>query len=97
MKKKTNKIIILSITAIIFVVALLIFILNYSKDDASFSILEKKWISDNTRNVIITIDGENNVYTNVSRIETVVKQKTIKCLRNKDYNFVKKINEKFLK
>ncbi len=54
-------------------------------------------IPDNTRNVIITIDGENNVYTNVSRIETVVKQKTIKCLRNKDYNFVKKINEKFLK
>ena len=54
-------------------------------------------IPDNTRNVIITIDGENNVYTNVSRIETVVKQKTIKCLRNKDYNFVKKINEKILK
>ena len=35
MKKKTNKIIILSITAVIFVVALLIFVLNYSKDDAS--------------------------------------------------------------
>lgn len=54
-------------------------------------------IPDNTRNVIITIDGENNIYTDVSKIETVVKQKTIKCLRNKDYNFVKKINEKFLK
>ena len=52
MKKKTNKIIILSITAVIFVVALLIFILNYSKDDASLSLLEKKWINDNQSNVV---------------------------------------------
>ena len=61
MKKKTNKIIILSITAVIFVVALLIFILNYSKDDASLSLLEKKWINDNQSNVV-----DVSVYNDVS-------------------------------
>ena len=52
MKKRNNKIIVLMITMIIFVVSLIIFILNYSKDEASFTILEKKWISDNKNNVI---------------------------------------------
>ena len=42
MKKRNNKIIVLVLIAIIFLVSLLIFILNYSKDDSSFSILEKK-------------------------------------------------------
>ena len=37
------------------------------------------------------------VYDNVIKIETIMKDKTIKCLRNKDYNFIKKINEKFIK
>lgn len=61
MKKKTNKIIILSLTAVIFIVALLIFVLNYSKDDASLSLLEKKWLSDNQNNVI-----DVSVYNDVS-------------------------------
>ena len=52
MKKRNNKIIILAIVGVIFLVSLLIFILNYSKDDSSFSILEKKWLSDNKNNVI---------------------------------------------
>lgn len=52
MKKKNNKTIILIIIGIFFVVLFGIFILNYSKDDASFSILEKKWINDNTSNII---------------------------------------------
>ncbi len=51
-KNKTNKIIILSLIGVVFIVSLLIFILNYSKDDSSFSILEKKWINDNSNNVI---------------------------------------------
>ena len=51
-KRKINKTIILSLIGLIFVVALSIFILNYSKDDSSFSILEKKWINDNSSNVI---------------------------------------------
>ena len=41
MKKRNNKIIILLSAGTIFLVALLIFILNYSKDSTSFSMLEK--------------------------------------------------------
>ena len=51
--------------AIIFLVSLLIFILNYSKDDSSFSILEKKWINDNASNVIdISVYNDIPVYGN---------------------------------
>ena len=49
-----------------------------------------------TDNLIVTVDGVNKVYDNVIKIETIMKDKTIKCLRNKDYNFIKKINEKFI-
>ena len=49
---RNNKIIIVSIVGVIFIVALVVFILNYSKDDYSFSLLEKKCIQDNTSNVI---------------------------------------------
>ena len=38
MKKRNNKLIILALAGIIFVVLFGIFILNYSKDDYSFSI-----------------------------------------------------------
>ena len=60
MKKKNNKLIILVLIGIIFAVLLGIFILNYSKDDSSFSILEKKWINDNTSNVL-----DVSVYNNI--------------------------------
>ena len=50
----------------------------------------------NSNDILITIDGENNFYSNVLKIETYVDKKRIKCLRRKDYNFAKKINEKFL-
>ncbi len=50
-----------------------------------------------TDNLIVTVDGVNKVYDNVIKIETIMKDKTIKCLRNKDCNFIKKINEKFIK
>lgn len=49
------------------------------------------------KNLIITIDGENNVYDNVEKIETIVSKKKITCLRMNDYNFINIINEKFLK
>ena len=63
MKKRDNKIIILTIVGIIFVVLLGIFILNYSKDDYSFSILEKKWINDNARNIIdVSIYNDVPIY-----------------------------------
>ena len=48
-------------------------------------------------NLIVTIDGENNVYNNISKIETIVSKKRIKCLRLNSYKFINIINEKFLK
>lgn len=48
-------------------------------------------------NLLIAVDGENKIYDNVLYIETSVEDKKIKCLRNLDYNFSLKINEKFLK
>ena len=54
-------------------------------------------IPDRSKDVLITVDGENNFYSDAERIETYVDKKRIKCLRRKDYNFAKKINEKFLK
>jgi len=50
--KKSNKIITFSLIFIILFVSILIFVLNYTKDDYSFSILEKKWISDYKDNII---------------------------------------------
>lgn len=55
-----------------------------------------KIVPNETKNLIVTVDGENNIYKDVVKIETVINEKTIKCFRNKDYNFIKKINEKFL-
>ena len=48
-------------------------------------------------NLIVTIDGENNIYNNVLKIETIVSRKRIKCLRLNNYKFINIINEKFLK
>lgn len=63
MKKRNNKALILTLVGIVFVTLLGIFILNYSKDDASFSILEKKWINDNNRNVVdISVFNDVPVY-----------------------------------
>ena len=47
MKKnnKTNKIVILSIIGLLLLVCVVIFILNYTKDSSSFSLLEKNWIN----------------------------------------------------
>ena len=73
MKKnnKTNKIIILSIIGLILIVSLIIFILNYTKDSSSFSILEKNWLNNHKSNVIdvsvyndipVFIDSRADVY-----------------------------------
>ncbi len=48
-------------------------------------------------NMVVTIDGENNVYDNILKIETIVSKKKINCLRLKNYNFINIINEKFLR
>lgn len=47
--------------------------------------------------LIITVDGENNYYDNVISIETFINKKRINVLREMDYDFALKINEKFLK
>ncbi len=49
------------------------------------------------KNLLITVDGENKFFDDVNFIETSVKNKRIKCIRNIDYDFSTKINEKFLK
>ena len=51
----------------------------------------------NANDLLITVDGENNIYNNVLRVETYVDKKRINCFRKKDYDFSKKINEKFLR
>lgn len=54
MKKnnKINKIVTLSIIILIFVIALVIFILNYTKDSSSLSIIEKNWINNHTSEMV---------------------------------------------
>ena len=47
-------------------------------------------------NLIVTIDGENNLYDNVENIETKIDEKKLKFLRLSHYNFSQKINEKLL-
>lgn len=65
MKKnnKTNKIVILSIIGLLLLVCVVIFILNYTKDSSSFSLLEKNWINNHKSNVIdVSIYNDVPVY-----------------------------------
>ena len=48
------------------------------------------------KDLMITIDGENNIYNDVDNITTEVADKKIKCLRFSHYNFPQKINEKLI-
>lgn len=50
-----------------------------------------------TKNLLITVDGDNNFYKNVDYVSSKVGGREIQILRMKDYNFIKKINDKFLK
>ena len=49
-----------------------------------------------TLDLMLTVDGEHSVYKNVDGISTYIKDKKIKCLRFKDSNFSRKVNEKLL-
>ena len=66
----------------------------------SIIIPDKKEITlipnDSHKNLIVTVDGENNIYNNVDSIVTKIDNKKIKCLRLSHYNFPEKINEKLL-
>lgn len=46
--------------------------------------------------ILLTIDGNNVFYNDVVSIKTEIKD-CIKIIRKKDYNFIRKINDKFLK
>ncbi len=60
---KVNKIIVLSIIGLILVISFIIFILNYTKDSSSFSILEKNWINNHSNNVIdVSVYNDVPVY-----------------------------------
>jgi len=50
-----------------------------------------------TANLILTVDGDNTTYNSVSKIKVSIHNKTIKTIRKKDYNFIKKVNDKLLK
>lgn len=50
----------------------------------------------NQRNILVTVDGNNIFFNNVISIKIKIEDK-IKIIRRKDYNFIRKINEKFLK
>ena len=62
MKKdnKINKIIILSVIALIFIISAVIFVLNFTKDSSSLSLAEKNWVSKNSSKVL-----DVSVYNNV--------------------------------
>jgi NAD+ kinase len=53
-------------------------------------------IKPKNQGVMVTVDGNNLIYHNVSNINTIIKDKKIKCLRFSHYNFPQKINEKLL-
>ena len=62
MKKnnKANKIVVLSIIGVLLLVCLIVFILNYTKDSSSFSLLEKNWIN-NHKNGVVDVSVYNDV------------------------------------
>lgn len=62
-------------------------------DNKTITIIPKK----DKNNLIVTIDGDNNIYNDIKQISMFIRDKTIQVLRMNDYNFAKKINDKFLK
>ena len=61
--KKINRVIMGSIILILVLFCLIVFIFNYTKDDSSFSIVEKKWITSNVNNIIdVSIYNDIPVY-----------------------------------
>lgn len=50
-----------------------------------------------TKDLLITIDSDNSEYKNVEEVSVKIEGRTIKVFRKKEYNFISKINNKFLK
>jgi len=74
---------------------------KYHTLDNSIIIPERRNITvipkERTNKIIISIDGENKIYDEVTKIDTSIKKKKIKCLRMNEYDYTKKIYEKFVK
>ncbi len=64
----------------------------------SIIIPDKKVIKLTPQNkeIVVTIDGKNNFYSNANYIETTIGNKKIKLLKFSHYNFPQKINEKLI-
>ena len=45
----------------------------------------------------MVIDGKNSFLNEVDTVKIVINNKTINIIRTTDYNFIKKVNEKFVK
>ena len=60
MNKKRNTIITIIIITCIFLAGVIFYLLTFSKDESSLTVLEKKWISDNL-NKVIDIDVYNDI------------------------------------
>lgn len=67
----------------------------------SIVIPEKKVIKivpkEDKNNLLLSIDGENRIVSNVTKIECTINNTKIKCLRRMNYDFFEKVNEKFLR
>ena len=48
-------------------------------------------------NLILMCDGKNFIYHDVERLEVTIPKEKIKCLRMNNFDYTKRINEKFLK
>lgn len=53
--------------------------------------------TDRQGGVILSVDGDNLIYDDIEYIETVIGKTVVNVIRMDNYNFVKKINDKFLK
>lgn len=48
------------------------------------------------KDLLITVDGNNKNYENIKKVE-IKMNSTIKIVRKKEYNYIRKINDKFIK
>lgn len=56
-----------------------------------------KVIPNKERNsILISVDGENKEFSNVTHIKTKLSDKKLKAMHYKDYNYWERVNEKFL-
>lgn len=52
---------------------------------------------ESNKNFVITADGENYTLSSLISLATYVKKEKIKCIRMSNYDYTKRINEKFIK